>query len=804
MPPGSDHWVLIGDETQSPIITFGEKPAPLPEVPSTYLPVNYEYTLRVDMSSVEKQFQEKGYFEAYDGSRVAKADLKGFYVAGASLPLSWDFVGLEEKGLKLQPTDVAGIYSLTVKFNPYREEDNKDKEWSLAVDISNRPRYISDQPIVDALFNLSVEEATKNIEADSTFRTGSKWGGVWTRDISYSIILAFAYHEPEVAKISLRKKVKRGRIVQDTGSGGAWPVSSDRVVWAIAAWEIYKVTGDQAWLDEVFPIIKNSLDDDYKTLHDPETGLYRGESSFLDWREQTYPKWMSNMDIAVSENLGTNVLHFQANTLLAEMAKLKGESGDVYSKRADDIKGGINKYLWMKDKGYYAQYRYGRPDLSVSPRFEALGEALAVLFGVADQSRADTILSKSPVTEFGVTCIYPQIPGIPPYHNNAIWPFVQAYWNLATAKNGNEATLNHGLASIYRAGAFFLSNYENMVAQTGDFLGTEINSDRMLWSMAGNLAMVYRVFMGMSFETDGLHFHPVIPQSYNGQRSLTNFKYRQATLDITVSGYGNTFRSLMMDGKALKGGIVPVDLTGKHSIEMIMADQPFKDSGINLVQNHFSLPTPLVSKEGNTLKWKPIEGATAYHIYRNGIFKEHTTSPTYAVADENYAEYKVSAMDKDGFESFTSEPIVFAKDQILFEMENFASTSKLPYTEFSGRGFVEISTAKNKSIEIVITVGKDGEYLMDVRYSNGSGPWNTDNKCAVRSLSVNGVYTGVFVFPQRGKDEWSDWGYSNSQRVVLQKGENNLNITFEDWNNNMNVEVNTAMLDYMRVIRVGD
>ena len=57
MPPGSDHWVLIGDEKQSPIIVFGEKPAPLPEVPSTYLPVNYEYTLLVDMSSVEKQFE---------------------------------------------------------------------------------------------------------------------------------------------------------------------------------------------------------------------------------------------------------------------------------------------------------------------------------------------------------------------------------------------------------------------------------------------------------------------------------------------------------------------------------------------------------------------------------------------------------------------------------------------------------------------------------------------------------------------------------------------------------------------------
>jgi len=803
MPPGSDHWVMIGDEHESPIVVFGETPQPLPDMPSTYLPVNYEYTFRVDMSSVLKQFDEKGYFEAYDGSRVAKNDFKGFYIAGASLPLSWDFVGLEEKGLKLQPADETGMYTLTVKFNPYNEVGVQDKAWQMSVDISNRALYTSEQPIVDALFNLSVEEATKNIEADSTFRTGAKWGGVWTRDISYSIILAFAYHEPEVAKISLRKKVNRGRIVQDTGSGGAWPVSSDRVVWAIAAWEIYKVTGEQDWLDEVYPIIKNSLEDDFKTLYDAETGLYTGESSFLDWREQTYPKWMSNMDIAVSQNLGTNVLHYRANRILAEMAALKGESGEAYNKRADDIKAGINTYLWMEDKGYYAQYRYGRPHLTVSPRFEALGEALAVLFDVPDADRAASIMSKSPVTEYGVTCIYPQIPGIPPYHNNAIWPFVQSYWNLAAAKTGNEQVLVHGLASIYRAGAFFLTNYENMVAQTGDFLGTEINSDRMLWSMAGNLAMVYRVFMGMSFELDGLHFHPVVPEVYGGKRNLTNFKYRQAILDITVNGHGNIIRRISMDADELKGGFVPADLTGHHTIqiEMTTPKKPAKDRGINLVANHFTVAAPRVVKDSTQLQWSPVEKAKSYHVFRNGQLAEHTTDTFYKVPQWAYAEYKVSATDEMDFESFTSEPIVIAP-ALKFEFETMAPASRLPYSNYSGAGFVEISTAINNNIFCKVNVAEEGEYFVDIRYSNGSGPWNTDNKCALRSLTVNDAYAGVLIFPQRGQDEWSDWGYSNSRKVKLKAGENILRLTFEDWNHNMNVDVNTAMLDYLRIIRV--
>ncbi len=803
LPSGKDHWLIIGDEHASPVVKFGETPPPQPEKPGTFLPVNYEYTIRVDMSPVLRQFAEKGYYEAFDGMKVAKADFKGFYVAGGSEPLSWDFVNLSNKGLKLSPTSDPNIYSLTLTFNPYNAADFQEKDWQLTKDLSSRPKYTSNQPVVDALFNLSLEEAVKNIEKDSTFRTGAKWGGVWTRDISYSIVLAFAYHEPEVAKISLRKKVKRGRIIQDTGSGGAWPVSSDRTTWVLAAWEIYKVTGDRAWLDEVYPIIKASLEDDYKTIYDPATGMFSGESSFLDWREQTYPKWMSNMDIYVSQNLGTNVVHYRAHHILAEMAKLKGEPAEVYTQRAETIKKGINEHLWMKDRGYYAQYLYGRPGLTVSPRFEALGEALAILFGVADTEKAASILAKSPVTDYGVTCIYPQIPGIPPYHNNAIWPFVQSYWNLAAAKTGNETVLNQGLASVYRAGALFLTNYENFVAQTGDFLGTEINSDRMLWSMAGNLSMVHRIFMGMSFELDGLYFKPVVPQVYGGQKTLSNFKYRQAVLNITVNGYGNQVRSMTMDGQPLANGMVPNNLKGAHTILIELANNTFPEKNMNLVANHFSLPTPQAGKLGDELQWAPIPGATAYRIYKNGLWLENVKSSPYRPAADAYAEYKLTALDVQGYESFSSEPVVFAKSVQVFEMEDFAAPSTLPYTNFSGKGFVEISTSKNKVIECRIRVEKAGNYRLDLHYSNGSGPWNTDNKCAIRSLSVNDTYQGILVLPQRGKDEWSDWGFSNSRNVPLQAGLNVVKISFEDWNNNMNVEVNSAMLDYLRVTGLG-
>ena len=805
LPPGKDHWVLIGDEHESPVIVFGAPVPPQPPKPATFLPVNYEYTFRFDMTPVIREFNEKGYYQAFDGTRVAKADFKGFYVAGGAEPLSWDFVNLDNKGLKLKDSGKDNIYTLTLRLNPYDASVSNEKTWTLGTDISKRAQYHSDQPIVDALFNLSLEEATKNIEQDSTFRTGAKWSGVWTRDVSYSTLLAFAFHEPEVAKTSLRKKVKRDRIIQDTGSGGAWPVSSDRTTWALAAWEIYKATGDRNWLVESYNIIKNSVEDDEKTIFDPLTGMYSGESSFLDWREQTYPKWMSNMDIYVSQNLGTNVVHYQTHRILAEMAKILGEPHQLFTYKAEMIKAGINKYLWMSDKGYYAQFLYGRPYLTVSPRFEALGEALAVLFDVADPERAKTILSKSPVTDFGVTCIYPQIPGIPPYHNDAIWPFVQSYWNLAAAKAGNEQVLNHGLASIYRAGALFLTNYENFVAGTGDFDGTEINSDRMLWSMAGNLAMVHRVFMGMSFEADGIRFQPVVPKTYPGKKTLSHFRYRNADLNISVNGFGNQIKVILLDGRPLKNAFLPASTAGSHVIEIEMQNNDFSQQPIHLVPNLFSLPNPQAVRSGNMLKWEPVEGAVHYRIYKNGQFVEKTTATQWEIKPvaQLFSEYKVTAVDQPGNESFSSEPVVFTGDAAvrIFEMEAFAPASKLPYSNFSGSGFVEISLDKNRRIDCRITAEEAGEYFIQAHYSNGSGPWNTDNKCAIRSLTVNGTFVGVLVFPQRGKDEWSDWGFSNSRSVTLRKGENAVSLSFEDWNNNMNVEVNTAMLDYLSVVR---
>ncbi len=134
-------------------------------------------------------------------------------------------------------------------------------------------------------------------------------------------------------------------------------------------------------------------------------------------------------------------------------------------------------------------------------------------------------------------------------------------------------------------------------------------------------------------------------------------------------------------------------------------------------------------------------------------------------------------------------------------MELFAQKSSLPYSGFTDKGFIEISNHQNQDIPFEVEIPESGTYIADFRYSNGSGPWNTDNKCAIRSLYHMDQYQGVFVFPQRGTEEWSDWGFSNHISIPLKKGTNRFNLKFESWNNNMNVDVNRAMLDSFRLIR---
>ena len=136
-----------------------------------------------------------------------------------------------------------------------------------------------------------------------------------------------------------------------------------------------------------------------------------------------------------------------------------------------------------------------------------------------------------------------------------------------------------------------------------------------------------------------------------------------------------------------------------------------------------------------------------------------------------------------------------------------AETAKHDVTEtklqhFSGTGFVETDRALNTTIQLVADVPAAGEYEISFRYSNGSGPVNTDNKCAIRTLLVDGNIAGPIVLPQRGTGEWSDWGFSNGQHLRLSSGQHRFELRWEPYDENMNGVVNRAMIDFMNLQKI--
>lgn len=683
-----------------------------------------------------------------------------------------------------------------------------ESEWKRKNDISSYPALVTPNTLHSAIYNLGLDEMINAVEPDTTLRTGKAWAGVWTRDVSYSIILSMAYMQTEASKISLMKKVNaNGRIIQDTGTGGAWPVSSDRMIWAVAAYEIYKVTGERSWLQYIYPIIKNSLYDDLKVVASAN-GLVRGETSFMDWREQSYPRWMQTADIYQSQALGTSVVHAQAWKVLADIAKELGHKkvAEEALFNHNTIAMAVNSELWMPEKGYYAMYNYGREFPILNPRAETLGESLAILFDVADRQRAREITENNPTTPFGTAIFFPQIADMPPYHNNALWPWVAAYWAIANAKAGNSEGTLEAIGSIFRPAALFATNKENFVLDNGD-IATQLNSSNMLWCLAGNIAVTHRILFGIHFDRTGLSFSPFVPKALAAKRSLTNFPYRGATLDINISGSGDRIKSFKIDGKIRKQPFFSAKLKGHHTVDIVMADNEIPPMKVNHTANIKAPLTPITWIADGRLNWNPIEYIDHYIVLRNGKRVQKTYETSFELTKPG--EYQVIGVAEDGTESFASEPrsnseaivLEMPGESAIFDSKEVVYEPAGRVTGYRGKGFVEIDH-KSDPIELDVRVPEGGEYAVSVYYANGNGPVNTENKCAVRTLVVDGKDVGAIVMPQRGEGKWCDWGRSNVIRVPLVAGVHSLSIVFRPENENMNLATNHALIDRIELVKI--
>jgi hypothetical protein len=706
--------------------------------------------------------------------------------------------------------------------------DNFPSNKEIRIDESlQHPRTRTQSPMFDALFALAVQEMqTSSVSrifdhafedtACNCFETGEKWRYVWTRDTAYATELGLAALDPVRSMNSLLFKISRERngdgreqIVQDTGTGGSWPVSTDRVIWAIGADETLKhLAYDsgtyKSFLDRTFNALKNTIMNDRGAIYDPADGLYTGEQSFLDWREQSYPAWTAPkvIHIGMSKALSTNVAHYMALVRLSEIAD---ELGDVEThskaqKWAEELKAAINANFW--DGESYRSIKTTYLDQRAPKYYDLLGVSLTILSGVASPEQARLALNHYPQTMVGPPVIWPQRPDIPVYHNRAIWPFVTAYALKAAKKIQDPALISAFTRSQILGPALNLSHMENYEFTTlkawyedGQLSGPVVNSRRQLWSVAGHLSLVLDVVFGKEVRRDAVKFNPALTYALrkeffpeSNKLELKNFKFQNKLINLTVhvpkssilpSGANDALyvvQKMTLNGQNLRTGdwIYTADLAEKNELQITLSNAvEFQKANFTQIKMpadvfkmtemerpyFFAPKTPELAPIGLSdnsplLTFNTHENhAIEFHIYKDGQLIAKTQNTHYLDRGHSLREtacYTVVAnYEKSNNESFPSEPFCFWPTEAIqhypVKSSHLRTIGAATTSTLYGRPHLkDWGYPDQKVILERLRPNRDGRFALQVDYSNVDNI-SSGVSCGVKKISIFDESTGSLV-----------------------------------------------------------
>lgn len=681
------------------------------------------------------------------------------------------------------------------------------------------PRVRSGNLAFDALFALAGSEMQQDSVheirdgnynggaaiACECFETGEKWHYVWTRDLSYAADLGLAMLDPQRVRNSLLFKLSGWRdgvakparaagsndglqIVQDTGSGGSWPVSTDRIAWAYAAEDVLRTLPPAeraAFAATALKALSNTIENDRVAAFDPTTGLYTGEESFLDWRDQSYAAWIPNhlSWMASSKALSTNVGHYKALTLAAQLARESGDAARAsrYDRWAAALKKAINKELWLDDEGMYSSLAAGHFDGAPMHKFDWLGQALAIDTGIADAARARSILARYPHGPMGAPVIWPQQQGMPVYHNRAIWPFVTAYGLRAAARSGNVSVADEAYGTLVRGAALNLSNMENLEWLSGQpllldeahpaLIGPVISSRRQLWSVGAYLGMVIENVFGVTPGDKGIELTPFVTaklrrEAFAGSNEavLENLRLQGKRIAVHLhlpaasdkSGYYRV-GSVKLNGAPGGSSIAWQALKDDNRIdvelgELVPGDQAIRRVNANPYEESsavFGPRDPSITKleRRGQRALVGIDGGPALNVYRDGRLVAAKVSGAQWIDNHPGAAscYAVEASYPNGNRSHHSMPRCLDKGvevkvtdpRVQSNVALAQPGERFPLPHLGGWGKPDDSFKVQ-----TVHVAQPGRYAVQVRYHNGANQIN---------LGISGGVKWLAVKDQRGR-----------------------------------------------------
>ena len=694
------------------------------------------------------------------------------------------------------------------------QRDNGPNRRTVAETV-DQPRLRTGGAWFDALFALAIDDArldsVETIRDDSynggrpipchCFQTGEKWPFVWTRDLAYALDLGLAGLDPARGEASLIFKTSGFRpgvapppelpggttqIVQDTGSGGSWPVSTDRTVWALGAESVLaEMAGPDraAFATRAFAALSGTIEADRIAAYDPLDGLYRGEQSFLDWREQSYAAWIPDHLSALAESkaLSTNIVQYRAQRLAAELAREAGADAlaDRYDGWADALKHAIDKVFWDDSAGLYATYTGSALNAGPLAKYDALGNALAVVSGIADRGRAREIAAHYPFAPFGPPVVWPEAANVDIYHNRAIWPFVTGYMLRAAAEARNVTAADRALDSLMRGAALNLSNMENLEWLTGTATyegGPVLDSRRQLWSVGAYYGAVVHSLFGWQPGIEGVRIAPFLTTATRALMGdadtarLTGLRYQGKPVDILLhlppkAPPGEVYRvgRITLNGVVVHGRFPAAFRSDANLVEVSFGKPELGEDAISEVPlvpaaSHddprvFLPSTPTIARavaSATGVSVAIIAGApppanARYRVLRDGrVAADGIAAGIWADPDPpaptQTACYQAIAIDPaTGFHSQPSLPACvrgsLAQDIAITDPRVTADRGVLP----AGGGVAEPTIPLALGTRLFVrdvAIARGGTYAVTLRYDNHLFAANTGVTNAVKRLAL--------------------------------------------------------------------
>ena len=437
---------------------------------------------------------------------------------------------------------------------------------------------------------------------------GADYKDPWTRDTAINAWNGLGLIFPEVAKSTLLSCLDRTQQALMI-TGQYW----DKMIWSVGAWHYYLHTGNREFLSMVFEASLNTLRELEKNEFDSELGLFRGAAVYGDG-VSAYPplythtgaytggEWVSTITKWVSENpelkakqgfglpmhaLSTNCLYRAVYLVLPEMAReLKLSPDTSWPLKAKKLRTAINREFWNAERG---SYRYLIDPSGNSDRQEGLGLALALLFDVPDAEQRSALYQNAYISPAGIPCLYPSFERYvnaehTSYgrHSGTVWPHIQAFWGQVAARDGQEQRFADELdtltAHVWRDKQFVEVYHPDTGLPYGGI--QESNADpfweewpicnRQSWAASGYLRLIVMGLFGASFHPDGIRFRPCVSLE-SEWAELKGLQYREATLNIEISGRGHRIVAFRRNGISRADAFVPANAPGGQRIEIEVA-----------------------------------------------------------------------------------------------------------------------------------------------------------------------------------------------------------------------------------------